>query len=122
MSSYRVFEGLPADWSPDEAARRVMKAASQEEEETQRDIAIVGLMIADLLLHKNRRYGNSATSPVAVFAHDVSPRTRMRVRMDDKISRMMRGLGTRGGDGEHPGVDLAGYLLLDIVADWQGLD
>jgi len=119
--TYRVFEGLPSGWTPDLALAR-LHAALASSDVTQRGITVAGLMITDLLLHKNERYGNSATQPIEIFARGLTPRQRMRVRMDDKVSRMARGLGIAGGDGEHPGVDLVGYLLLDIVAEWQGLE
>ena len=81
-------------------------------------IAEAGLALTCLLIHKNNRYGNSALAPIEVFAKNVSPRERMAVRMDDKLNRMKNGLGDKGGDGEHPGIDLAGYLILDIIAAW----
>lgn len=90
--------------------------------ETQRDIAEVGIALTSLLLYKNRRYGDSALEPVQVFAQGLSVRQRLAVRMDDKINRIANGLGTRGGDQEHPGIDLAGYILLDIIADWRERD
>jgi hypothetical protein len=87
--------------------------------ETQREIAEVGTALTCLLLYKNRRYGDSALAPMSVFAQDLTTRQRLAVRMDDKINRIARGLGTSGNDGEHPGIDLAGYLLLDIIAEWR---
>jgi hypothetical protein len=87
--------------------------------DTQREIAEVGTALTCLLLYKNQRYGDSALEPVEVFAKNMTPRNRLAVRMDDKINRIARGLGTGGNDGEHPGVDLAGYLVLDIIAEWR---
>lgn len=111
-----VLEGLPKDWTPERATIAI--ASAFHTEGTQKDIATVGLAITHLLLLKNRRYGNSALDPVAIFAPNLTARERMAVRMDDKLSRISRGLGIDGGDGEHPGVDLVGYLILDIIADY----
>lgn len=111
-----TLEGLPEGWTPDAAMISVANAFTAWG--PQRDIATVGLALTHLLLLKNQRYGNSALDPVAIFAPQLSARERMAVRMDDKLSRISRGLGTNGGDGEHPGVDLAGYLLLDIIAEY----
>jgi hypothetical protein len=94
-------------------------AISSDPESSVNQIAEVGLAMTCLLIHKNMRYGNSALAPIEVFAKGITPRDRMAVRMDDKLNRMKNGLGTSGGDGEHPGIDLAGYLLLDVIADWQ---
>jgi hypothetical protein len=87
--------------------------------DTQREIAEVGIALTSLLLYKNQRYGDSALAPMSVFAQHATTRQRLAVRMDDKINRIARGLGTRGDDGEHPGIDLAGYILLDVIAQWR---
>lgn len=90
--------------------------------ETLKEIAEVGTALTCLLLYKNMRYGDSALAPVEVFTKGLSPRQRLAVRMDDKINRIARGLGSNGNDGEHPGIDLAGYLVLDIIAEWRQRD
>ena len=115
MINFRL-EGLPENWTPEQASIAV--ATAFHTPGTQADIARVGLALTHLLLLKNARYGNSALDPVSIFAPDLTARQRMAVRMDDKLSRISRGLGTKGGDGEHPGVDLAGYLILDIIAEY----
>lgn len=115
MINFRL-EGLPENWTPEQATIAI--ATAFHTPGPQADIAQVGLALTHLLLLKNGRYGNSALDPVSIFAPDLTARQRMAVRMDDKLSRISRGLGSKGGDGEHPGVDLAGYLILDIIAEY----
>ena len=119
MRPYETWEGLPPSWTPQMGSQMIAETLIDPPSETMRDIAEVGIALTSLLLYKNRRYGDSALNPVQVFAQDLSSRQRLAVRMDDKVNRIANGLGTRGGDGEHPGIDLAGYLLLDIIAEWR---
>lgn len=118
---YSNWEGLPDGWTPrlamDEISGLLWDDADADS--IQRQIAEVGLALTHLLILKNRRYGNSALEPVEIFARGLTKRQRMAVRMDDKVNRLRNGLGTNGGDGEHPGIDLAGYILLDVIADWD---
>lgn len=72
--------------------------------------------IVALLLRKNELYGNSALDPVRVLSK-ASAVEQLRVRADDKISRIMR--GTAGG--EDTELDLLGYLVLLEVAELVGL-
>jgi hypothetical protein len=64
--------------------------------------------IRDVLLAKNRSYGDSAANPVRVFSK-ASPEEAMLVRIDDKLSRIMRGSEFPGDDTI---TDLIGYLIL----------
>ena len=116
---YSNWEGLPNGWVPPFGLNEISKVLLDPEDSTQRQIVEVGVALTHLLLLKNQRYGNSALAPIEVFATGLTPRQRMAVRMDDKLNRLKNGLGTSGGDGEHPGIDLAGYILLDIIADWE---
>lgn len=115
---YSNWEGLPEGWSPGPALDDISATLESPVNSTQRQIAEVGVALTSLLLAKNRRYGNSVMDPLEVFATGLTVRQRMGVRMDDKLNRIAKGLGTDGGDHEHPGIDLAGYLLLDIIAEW----
>lgn len=69
--------------------------------------------LEDFLLAKNKAYGNSALEPVRVFSKE-DPSEQIRVRLDDKLSRLMSG-------GEYPGddtiLDLLGYLVLLRIAE-----
>lgn len=74
----------------------------------QEDIAAVCEEIRELLLEKNRRYGNSALEPLRLFS-TAGPEEQIRVRIDDKLSRL-RALDP--GDTEDVELDLIGYLVL----------
>lgn len=71
------------------------------------DILDECLGIAELLIEKNRAYGNSALQPVRVFSK-ASPEEQLLVRIDDKLSRLARGSAA----GEDVVADLIGYLVL----------
>ena len=63
------------------------------------------------LIEKNNKYGNSALQPVRRFAKSDCIE-QLNVRIDDKLSRLVRG----NGDDEDTELDLLGYLLLKRVA------
>ena len=65
-----------------------------------------------LLLAKNRAYGDSALHPVRIFS-TADPVEQIRVRIDDKLARLVRG---HGADDEDVLLDLVGYLVLLLVA------
>lgn len=66
-----------------------------------------------LLLEKNDAYGNSALEPLRLFSK-ASPSEQLRVRIDDKLSRLARGHDGIEADAEVLR-DLAGYLVLLLV-------
>lgn len=66
------------------------------------------------LVAKNKAYGDSALNPVRVFSK-ADPVEQLRVRIDDKLSRLMRGQDA----GEDTEGDLLGYLVLLRVATAQ---
>lgn len=68
--------------------------------------------IKALLLAKNRAYGDSALSPLRVFSR-ASATEQIRVRIDDKLSRLARG----SAEGEDTVLDLIGYLVLLRIAE-----
>jgi hypothetical protein len=74
--------------------------------------------VAHMLIKKNIAYGDSALNPVRVFSK-ADPREQLHVRIDDKLSRMMRGT-------EYPGDndidDLIGYLILLKIAKERYVD
>jgi hypothetical protein len=118
MSSLPDWDGLPTGFNP-EAGLQFLRSQLDSNDETKRLIAEAGIRLTCLLVHKNIRYGNSALEPISVFARDITPGQRLAVRMDDKVNRIVQGTGTQGGDEEDPRVDLAGYLLLDVVRSWR---
>lgn len=67
--------------------------------------------LRDLLIEKNLAYGNSALDPLRVFSK-ADPEEQIRVRLDDKLSRLSRGSAA----GEDVEKDLLGYLILLRVA------
>jgi hypothetical protein len=71
-------------------------------------IAQVCEEMCQFLLLKNASYGDSASNPVRIFSK-AKPLEQINVRIDDKLSRMMRGNAYPGDDDEQ---DLIGYLLL----------
>ena len=66
--------------------------------------------IKELLINKNRKYGNSALKPCRVFSKS-SPVEQLLVRIDDKLNRIMQGAGVLAED-EDVINDLIGYLVL----------
>lgn len=68
--------------------------------------------IKEMLLEKNRKYGNSALSPKRIFSK-ASPIEQINVRIDDKLSRIG---SVQVDDTEDAVSDLLGYLVLRKVA------
>ena len=64
--------------------------------------------IADLLVAKNKCYGDSALNPVGIFAKGRAVDL-IRVRIDDKLNRIMNAPDAFGEDAVK---DLTGYLIL----------
>ncbi|MGO2188211.1 MAG: hypothetical protein ACTH4Y_08195 [Microbacterium gubbeenense] len=68
--------------------------------------------IADMLIEKNKAYGDSALNPIRVFSK-ASTVEQLRVRADDKLSRIARG---HEFPGDNDLLDLAGYIVLLLIA------
>jgi len=66
--------------------------------------------IKELLIHKNRKYGDSALNPNRIFSK-CSATEQLLVRIDDKLNRIMKGAGLLAND-EDVVNDLIGYLVL----------
>lgn len=69
--------------------------------------------LAEMLVDKNRKYGNSALSPVRIFSK-ASPKEQILVRMDDKLSRLRT---ASLDEDEDVLLDLLGYGILYRIAD-----
>jgi hypothetical protein len=83
--------------------------------QTQIDICTVCDEIKELLLEKNKRYGDSAINPVRIFSRCDSIEG-LKIRLDDKLSR----LRTQSIDeDEDVLLDLLGYMILLRVARMQ---
>jgi hypothetical protein len=67
-----------------------------------------------MLLAKNKAYGDSAINPLRVFS-SADPAEQLRVRIDDKLSRLARG-EQKEQVPEDTVRDLIGYLVLLLVA------
>ncbi len=67
--------------------------------------------IRDLLVFKNKAYGNSVLEPKMIFSK-LSAAERIKVRLDDKASRLA---GGGADDGEDTVKDMLGYLILEQV-------
>ena len=78
--------------------------------ETELKISTVCDDIKELLIHKNRKYGNSALKPNRIFSKS-SATEQLLVRIDDKLNRIMKGAGLLATD-EDVVNDLIGYLVL----------
>lgn len=72
--------------------------------------------IKAMLLEKNAKYGNSALSPLRIFSK-ADPVEQIRVRIDDKLSRLNSGVSD---DIEDAVLDLIGYLVLLRVCLKEG--
>lgn len=64
--------------------------------------------VATMLEEKNAQYGDSASNPLRIFSKATSDEG-LRVRIDDKLSRIARGNGQGNEDAIK---DLIGYLAL----------
>lgn len=80
--------------------------------DTQNEITAVCTEVLDLLLEKNRKYGDSALNPKRIFSK-ADAVEQIKVRLDDKISRLMN---QQNDDDEDVVMDLMGYLVLLRVA------
>lgn len=65
--------------------------------------------VKEMLLKKNESYGNSFAEPIGIFAKGLSVDAQIRVRIDDKLSRLAKGGEFAGDD---TALDLIGYLVL----------
>ena len=84
------------------------------------DVASFGVQVQEvldrvnrLLLEKNESYGNAALDPVRTFSK-ASASEQLRVRIDDKLSRLQRGSSFADEDTI---LDLMGYLVLLRIAE-----
>lgn len=75
--------------------------------------------IHQLLLAKNKKYGNAALSPLRIFSNQSSVE-QIYVRIDDKLNRLKQG---HTKDDEDVYMDLIGYLvILNIVSPFMAFN
>ena len=72
-------------------------------------VSEVLIEIKELLISKNKKYGNSALEPLGVFSK-LSAEQGLLVRIDDKLKRIKN--GSLEKDDEDVINDLIGYLVL----------
>ena len=78
------------------------------------DVQMVLKELGDMLIEKNRKYGNSALDPSRVFSRSDTVE-QLKVRIDSKINRIRN--GSINGDGSYDSIkDLVGYLVLLLIA------
>ena len=87
----------------------------KEEMNMRKEIKKTSNELRDFILAKNDQYGNSVGQPIRVFAQSHSSEELIRVRMDDKLSRLARGNDSMESD-EDVIMDLAGYCILLLIA------
>ena len=91
----------------------VTSAVTKDPQQTfQDDLVDVLDEFRDLLVEKNRKYGDAALNPVQTFSRVPSIEL-INVRMDDKLSRIRNRQEDENEDAE---VDLIGYLILKQIA------
>jgi len=76
------------------------------------EIATTCDYLKELLLAKNRRYGDAALSPLRIFSK-ADTVEQIRVRIDDKLSRLAN---QQNDEDEDVIQDLLGYLVLLKIA------
>jgi hypothetical protein len=96
---------------PDVAERLEVELAkippSESDAPASAEIIAVCNDLAKMLLQKNKAYGNSALEPLRIFSK-ADAAEQIKVRMDDKMSRLMRGEAA----GEDALADFVGYWVL----------
>jgi hypothetical protein len=80
--------------------------------QTQQDIERISKEVSDLLIAKNKSYGDSALNPTRVFSK-ADAVEQLLVRIDDKLSRIKNG---HDWPGDNDIDDLIGYLILLKIA------
>lgn len=76
------------------------------------DVVAVLNDVRDMLIEKNRKYGDAALNPQRTFA-TASAVELINVRLDDKLSRIRN---RQSDEDEDPFKDILGYLVLREIA------
>ena len=85
----------------------------EENTRTQEKISKVCDDVKEMLIEKNRKYGDSALNPIRIFAKSDTVE-QLKVRIDDKLNRFKN---MQKDDTEDVINDLIGYLILLKVAE-----
>jgi len=94
-----------SDKSSQKVIVKIRRLSSQEK------IKSISNSIRDLVLEKNKRYGDSALTPVNIFSK-LDAGSSIKVRLDDKLSRIINSAELRKNDV----ADILGYLILLCVS------
>ena len=81
------------------------------QENVKQEILAQVKQVANMLIEKNKKYGNSALQPKRIFSRS-NPVEQINVRIDDKLSRIAN---QQADDDEDAELDLIGYLILKRV-------
>lgn len=82
--------------------------------DTQTHIGAICEEVKQLLMDKNKKYGDSALNPSRIFSK-ANAVEQILVRIDDKLNRIQKGAGLLAND-EDVVMDLIGYLVLLKIA------
>lgn len=86
-----------------------------QDEQTREQIVQTAKSLTEVVLEKNRRYGDSALKPAHIFNKDQDAASSIYARLDDKVGRIANASEVRKNDV----ADLMGYLLLlCVVRGW----
>ena len=77
---------------------------------TKNEISKVCKILEKFLLHKNKKYGDTALNPINIFSKN-NAKEKLLARIDDKLSRIKNSNDLRKNDVW----DLTGYLILLII-------
>lgn len=89
--------------------------------QTQREIAEVCEEVRDFLILKNKAYGDSALRPVRILSRSDNVE-QLKVRIDDKLSRLQNGHALPDESLADTVNDLLGYLVLLKIATKRRLE
>ena len=86
---------------------------SEKQEQFIKDLDTVLGNIRELLIEKNRKYGDSALSPSRIFSR-ASSKEQLKVRIDDKLTRIAN---QEPDEDEDVITDTLGYLVIYKIAE-----
>lgn len=111
MTYHKIQDKIMSNVEWDEFNAINYHAALVKEVTSQDLITQVCEEVNNLLLDKNRKYGDSALNPKRLFSK-ANPLEQINIRIDDKLSRLE---SSQGDDLEDVELDLIGYLILKRV-------
>lgn len=82
------------------------------QEKFSNDLSLVLCKLQEMLVDKNKKYGDAALNPNQIFS-SASPEELINIRIDDKLSRIKN---RQSNEDEDPEWDLLGYLVLKQIA------